>query len=448
MNVLILGAGEVGTYLANILSKEEHRVILVDKDLIRLEKLAKDIDVATVFSHASNWRLFKDLMGTSPDFFIAMTGSDETNLAACLMAKNLGYKKTICRITETGYLDCSELDFSRLFFVDHFLATEILSAQQILRSLLSPMDRLSEHFSHGNVELKTLLVPKSWKKSSICIKDLQLPKEMIIGLIWRKNREKPFIFPHGNDVLNPLDQITVVGESSVMKDIHELFSIPSSNLQSAVIVGGSNAAVHLAGALLNLDIRVKMIEKEAEKCEKLAEFLSKATIIHHDGSDLSFLLSEKVCEADAFITAMHYDEKNLLVGAIGKQAGAKQVISLISDMSIAPVFQGLGIDYALSGKTHMTNQILSIIHGKNIVSISSIFDDHARVIELKVSENSRLIGVPIKELSAYLPSDLLICVIESKGQVMIGKGDRILSPNDTVILITSPRHIHELEHLF
>ncbi len=457
MNIVILGAGEIGSYVASMLAQEEHNVVLIDKDVKRLEKLSRDIDVATLPGHASDWKLFKQLIDNAPDFFIALTGNDEANLIACAITKNLGYPKTICRIGEISYLNRSRLDFGRLFYVDYFIGAEVIAAHEILKSLISPSDLLTEDFAHGSIQMRTIVLPANWEKHNVQIKDLNLPEEMILGLIRRASensenkedlKEDEYIFPHGNDFLHPCDHITVVGEANAMSHLHEIFNVPHKAIQSVVIIGGSSVAMHLTEILQKLKVYVKIIEKDEKKCDDLAEMFPKATIINHDARDLNFLLSEKVQDAEAFITTMREDDENLLVASLGKEAGSGKVVSLISDSALAPVLKKLNISYAVSEKVNLSNRILSIVHAQSILSISSIADNHANVIEIKVSEDSQLIGIPLKDLSTYLPRDLLICVIENKGKVLIGKGNRILSPNDTIILITSPTHIHELQHLF
>jgi len=456
MNIVILGAGDIGCHVASILSKEEHNVVLVDQDVKLLGKVSQQIDVATIPGRASDWRLFENLLENAPDFFMALTGNDEVNLTACTIAKNLGYPQTICRISEVGYLNRLRLDFGRLFFVDHFIGAEMMAAHEILKSLISPTDLLTEDFAHGAIQMRTIAITDKWDKKNAPLKDLRLPEEMIVCLIQRKKsegseneiQEDQYIFPHGDDHVLPGDFITVIGEASLMFKIHDIFKTKNENLKSSVIIGGTSVSQHLAEILQKLGVKVKLIEKDEKKCDALAELLPNTTVINHDGRDLGFLLSEKVQDSDAFITVLHEDEKNLMLASIGKEAGCKKVVSLISNPSLAPILKKLNINYAFSEKVTISNRVLSIVHAESILSISSIADDHANVIEMKISPDSGLIGIPIAELKTYLPEDLLICIIENKGRVMIGKGKRILSPNDTIILITSPTHIHELQHLF
>lgn len=450
MDIVVAGAGNIGSYIAGVLAEEEHNVFLIDKDVKTLEKVSRGIDVASVPGYATDWKLLEELRENEPQFFIALTGSDQTNLAACAIAKNLGYPKTIARVTETSYVTRSSLDFGRLFYVDYFIAAELLAAHDILKSVISPSDLMIENFAHGAIQMRSLVLPENWARPNLPIRDLSLPDELIVGLIRRKinEEESQVIFPHGDDHLLPNDEITVVGETKVMKDLQGVFGTQNRSLSSVVIVGGSPVALQLGRILEKQNIAVKVIERDEGRCNYLAEYLPNSTIINHDGKDLNFLLSEKVEETGAFITCMHNDECNLMISALGKQAGCEKVIALISDASLSPILRKLGITAYVSEKVKIANRILSIVHSETIISITSLSDNRAKVSEIKISNKSELIGIPLSDLSARLPRDLLIAVIESRGKVMVGKGNRILSPGDTVIVISHPKQINDMQYLF
>src|SRR3989344_4517003 len=140
MNIVILGAGELGSYLASVLAKDEHNVTIIDKDPQRLEKVSEGADIATLVGYGSRWKILDELLEFEPDIFIAMTGDDETNLVSCAIAKNLGYPKTVARVKEIGFLARSRIDFGRLFYVDHFIGAEVLAANDILKSIINPQD--------------------------------------------------------------------------------------------------------------------------------------------------------------------------------------------------------------------------------------------------------------------------------------------------------------------
>ena len=446
MNIVILGAGRKGSYLAHILSQENHNVIVIDKDPKKLEQIAEEADVATVRGYGARWKMLDDLIEHAPTLFIALTGDDETNLVACSIAKNLGYPQTVARVKDIGFLSKSRLDFGRLFFVDHFLGAEVLTAHDILKSILNPEDLAIENFANGMIQMRTISIPENWKKYNIPLNALDLPKELIISLIRRKNKE--IIFPHGEDHLLPNDEVTVIGETKVMHNLHDIFKCGVRKVKSISIVGGSAVALKLANILERLNIKTKIIEKNKERCNELADLLPHSTIINQDGSSLEFLEKEQVKHSDLFIACTEDDKANILISLLGKQVGCKKVLSLLSDISLGPMLRELHINFSLSEKVNIANKILSIIHAEKIISIASLCDNQAKVLEIKVSPDSEMIGIPLSDLKSELPKKLLIAAIENKGRIMIGKGNRVISPNDTIILITSPEHINELQNIF
>lgn len=450
MNIVILGAGRIGTYLGKILSQESHNVILVDKDPEALERISREEDVATVCGHGSKWEVLDTLTEHSPDFFIAATGNDETNLVACSIAKHLGYPSTVARVKEIGFLTRSRIDFGKLFFVDHFIAPEVLAAHDILKSVIHPHDLAIENFAHGAIQMRTFIIPDNWEKSNVPIQNLDLPEEMIISLIRRKDDDETekIIFPHGQDVILPKDEISIIGETRTMYDLHNVFSTPKERVKSVVVVGGSAVAYHLCHILEKMNIDIRIIEKQEAVCKKLANVLQHSTIINQDGTNLNFLASEQIQRSDALIACTSSDPQNILISLLAKQLGCKKIVSLISDTNLGSIIRNYDIQFSVSEKINIANKILSIIHSKTIISIASLCNDQAKVLEIKVSPKSQLVGIPLAKLSSSLPTDMLIAAIENRGRVMIGKGNRVISPHDTIILITSPANLNKLQDLF
>ena len=449
MKVAILGAGKTGSYVASILSQKQHAVILIDQDAKVLEQASRTSDIATMHGKIPSRRLFEALEEMKPDLFFAATGDDETNLAACAVAKQFGFPKTVARIQSREYLDHTRIDWGRIFHVDHFIGAEVLAAHDLFKILVHGGDIAVEHFAHGAVQMRTLLMPAKWDKGGIEIRNLDLPSELIVGLIRRKTIEgEKILFPHGNDFILPGDEVTVVGEAKVMHRLHEILHCPEHKIRSVVLVGGTPLAIHLAHFLAPQRVAVRIIENDEKKCEALAEELQHATIIHRDGRDLSFLESERVQDADAFISCTKNDGENLLIASLGKQLGCTRSIALISDPNFAPILEKAGITLALSARINIVNRLLSILHEETIISIASLSHDQAKIIECKVSPASKLVGIPLADLAPHLPKDLLIAVIESRGIVTIGRGNRILCPDDTVIAICHPHQVQQLPHLF
>lgn len=446
MSVVILGAGSLGSYLASSLAKEEYSVTLIDKDSAALSRISRDEDIATLCSSGSRWEILDDLLDNNPSLFAAMTGDDETNLVACSIAKNLGYPVTIARVKNLGFLSRGRLDFEKLFSVDHFIAAEILASHDLLKRILHPEDLAIENFAHGSIQMRTIVVPEKWDKGSVPISKLRLPDELIISLIKRK--DIPPIFPHGSDVIKAKDEVTIIGEAHAMQDLHKVFYTPKQNVHSVVIAGGSAIAVNLASLMEKQEIKVKIIEKREARCHELAELLPKSTIVNQDATDLNFLTNEQIKETDTFIPCTTRDEKNILLALLAKEAGCQKIVSLISDTKLSPILEKLSIKYSFSEKLNTINKIISILHAESIVSVASLCNDEAKVLEVKVSLDSKLVGIPLADLKGHLPPDMLIAAIENRGQVMIGKGKRMISPNDTLIIITSHKNLPTLKDIF
>lgn len=454
MNIVIVGAGALGFHCAQVLSKEENNVTIVDRDAMALERISRQIDVATYVGNPSDWQILEELTEFRPDCFLALTDDDQENLNACVVAKNLGYARSVCAIRNPSYLNCSRLDFARLFYVDHFVCPDLLTMEEIYKCIIRPSTIASESFAHGAVQMRTFLIPQNWRKSDRKISDLNLPKGLILGLICRKGkangdeRKNKIIFPHGDDNIFCGDEVTLIGEEQVLSSAHQLFGITQHPVKSALIVGGSKVACELIKRLERLGIESRLIEKDYAKCVALAEELPNSTVLHHDGSDLAFLESEKVGKADVFVAATSNDEMNLLVALLAKEASCPHVIAVMSDSNYIPILKKLGIYHAISPRICAVNRILSAIQQEKVASIVSLYENRAEVMEIKVSTKSKVTGIPIMELGPQLPRDFLIAIIQNRGRIMVANGKRILSPGDTVIAMTHPKHLKALKEVF
>jgi len=454
MNIVILGAGGVGRYIAQVLSKEEHNVILIDPNAKKLEKASWEMDVATRQGSGTDWQLLDDLLDLTPDFLIALTNQDEINLAACTIAKHLGYPRTIARVRDNRYLNRTRLDFSHIFEVDYFIGPELLVANDILKYMVSPGSLAVENFAHGAVQLRTLAVPEKWRKSDVPLQHLSLPKGIIVSLIRRDRPEegesgvKEVIFPHGQDVIRPGDEVTFIGEAESISELHRFLGIKQQRISSVVIVGGSLTGLNLARLLEGRDVDVRLIEKDFDRCRYLAEKLPNTTILNNQGNDIDYFKAEKIGTAEVFVACTESDEMNMVTALLGKEVGCDDVVVTLSNTSYAPLANRLGINHALSPRISTADHILSHILGGTVTSLVSFYDNQAEILEINVSMESKLVGIPLSQLGALLPKDFLIAMIQNRGRIMVAHGNRIISPGDTVIVITSPKHIPELEKIF
>lgn len=457
LNVVIVGAGGIGRHIASMLSKDQHNVILIDKNQKKLDEASWNLDVATRHGSGTDWQLLDDLQELSPNVFLALTNNDEVNLTACSIAKHLGYPRTIARVKDDRYLNRSRLDFGQLFDVDYFISPELLVANDILKYLVGSGSIVVEHFAHGAVEMRTISVPKRWRRSDQPLKSLNLPEGLIVGLIAREKEdkrsggmlgEKKVIFPHGDDTIHANDEVTFIGEKSAISKIQPLLGLESHPVNSAVIVGGSLTSIHLARLLKSRGISVQIIEKSYQRCCELADLLPSTTIVNHDATDFEFMRAEKIGDNDIIIGCTKNDEINFMATLLGKEAGCRDAIVMMSNMSYGPLAARLGVNHTVSPRLSAANHILSQILSGTVTSLVALYENQAEIMEINVSTDSKLVGIPLSELGPLLPRDFLIAMIQNRGRIMVAHGNRIISPGDTVIVITSPKHVHELEKIF
>ena len=457
MHIVIIGAGDIGRHVARVFSQAGHGVILIDHDPLKLEKASRHLDIATRLASGTDWEVLEEYLEYRPDFFIAVTGDDETNLVGCSLAKHLGYPQTIARIRARPYFLQSRLNIDWIFCVDHLIGPEKLTAQAIENLILIPDTQPTHNFANGSIQCRTLKIPNSWKKEAVPIKEVEenlLPKGISIALIAQTGETKEMRspsqlhFPSKKSVLKAGDEVTFIGNSISMRELPKAFGIPSRQIESAVIVGASLVALHLISQLLEHEVHIRLIEHDFEKCRRVAEKFPTITVIYRDGTDFDLLRSEKIEDADVFVACTRSDQTNFLAASLAKEIGCQKVIVSLSDTSFFPLMGRLGIDYATSSQVQAADKILSISREKMINSMVSMYQNQAEIMEVKVSTSAKVTGIPMHLLKGALPSDFLIPVIQSRGKILKADSSCVISPKDTVMIVSRPDHIEEIKELF
>ncbi len=445
MYVVIIGAGDVGSYVASILSKEQHNVLVIDHNPSKLQDLQSSLDIATKLGSGTDWQLLDELLEPTPDLLLALTDKDEVNLVTCSLAKQLGYPSTIARIHDSRFLNRSRLDFGRIFDVDHFICPELLTAGEIFKYVLSKGALGVEYFAHGAVQLMTLQVPTHFQNDKLKISEMAFPKGVMVGLIRRGDE---IIFPHGSDLLLPGDEATFIGETDAMEEVRPFLGIGEKRIDSVVLIGGSMTAIHLARLLEKRRFGVRIVEKDRERAAYLADILPKTTIIHEDALDMDFMRSEKLSQTGLVVACTKHDDVNIMATLMAKEVGCQDALMILSDRKNLPLLEKAGISHVVSPVICATDRILSQAMTGTVNTLISLYDNRAEIVEVNVSSGSRVAGIPISDLGPLMPKDFLIAMIQNRGRIMIANGNRIISPGDTVIVITTPQHVPELEKIF
>lgn len=444
MKVIIIGAGKVGYQLVESLVNENHDVTVVDNNQNVIDKLNDNFDVLAMKGNGVSSRLLEKLDCAGADLLIAVTNSDEANIVSCITAKRLGTNSVIARVRNPEYV--AELDFmQKNLDIEYIINPEYATAKEILRLLLNSHTSYAVDLAKGRVRISEVPINATADLINKQLKDIDLPASVIITAIARNGN---VIIPNGFDYIYPQDTIYVMGERAAVDAFARSMGVlvDNSKVRNVLIIGGGKTAFYLARKLEHLGINVKIIEENLHRCRELAEGLDHTLVLHGDGTDIALLRAENIDEMDAFVSLTGYDEENLLVSMLAKQLGAKKVIAKVSRSSYDSVVETIGLDSAVSPKLITARDILRIIRGGRILSMSLLIGGRAEVFEIIPQEGTPIVNGPLKEIG--IPKGVIIGAIFRDEQIIIPNGDAVIKSTDRVIVFTLESMIEKVKRLF
>ena len=451
MNIVILGAGQVGGSLAKNLANEDNDITIIDSDKLALRELREKLDVHTKQGQASHPDVLEQANVNDADMLIAVTNSDEVNMMACQIASSLFRTPTkIARVRAAGYLEHQELFTPELIPVDVLISPEQLITDHIHRLILNPGTLQVIDFANGKVQLVSVKAFHEGPLVGNAIEDLSehLPEVKVrVVAIFRNGQA---ILPRGNTIIEANDEIFVVASRQHIRAVvSELRSVDKPH-RRIIIAGGGNVGRRLANALEEGRYQVKIIEKSPEIANQLAESLNKAIVLEGDAADEALLLEENIGDTDIFCALTNDDEANILSAMLAKKLGARKVMSLVNRTGYIDLFESANIDHAVSPQQITIGALLTHIRSGDIISVHSLRKGSAEVIEVVAhgdEQNSRIVGRKRENLK--LPPGATICAIVREEEVIMPHHDTVIEENDHVILfLADKRYISAVEKLF
>lgn len=430
MKVMIVGAGKLGYKLAEAMLNTDVDVTIIEKRAEKLERINDHLDVLTVAANGVEMGILKELDINTYDLLIATTGSDESNTIICSLAKKLGCKKTIARIRNPEYMH--QLDFIKTEMgIDQIINPDLDTANEIARYLLQSYAFSTEDFARGRVIIVDFNIKNMPDFVGKKISELEGMENLLIIAIVRDGN---IIVPHGNTVLDEDDKIHMLGSKESIKLLSKKldFSMEKSKPQRVMIFGGSKIGYYLAKQLAQLHIKVSIIEKDKARCAYLSQTLDNVLVIYGDGTDMNLLEEEGLDLMDAFIGATDYDEANLLMCLMAKQAGVGKTIAKISRPNYVQIIDKLEMGVAVNPTDIAASNILKVIRGGKVVSVSLLLGGQAEVTEIIATEELPLVGKPLAEVG--IPKGIIIGAVVHKGKVIIPKGNTVIHPKDRMII--------------
>lgn len=450
MKILILGAGQVGSTVAESLVSEANDITVVDTDNVKLQQLQDRLDLRTIIGNAAHPSVLERAGINDADMLLAVTQSDEVNLVACKLAASLYNTPTrIARIRTADYRNREEVFNTDNFCVDFSICPEQILTEYIAKLIEFPEALQVLEFADGKVSLVAVRAfeggplvgqPLSFLRSHMPQVDTR------VAAIFRQDRP---IIPEGNTVVQADDEIFFIAATENIRSVlSEMRRMDKAN-KRVMIVGGGNIGWRLAKTL-ERDYQVKLIDHNKKSCERLAGELTNTLVLNGDGTDEKLMQQENVGEVDVFCALTNDDENNIMSALLAKQGGARKVLALINRGAYVELVQGGKIDIALSPAHVTIGSLLAYVRRGDVEAVHSLRRGAAEALELVAHgdrQSSRVVGRRIDEID--LPKGATIGAVVRGDEVIMGHRDILIESGDHVIVfVINKKMIHKVEKLF
>ena len=449
LQIIIVGCGKIGSALLEHLSKEGHDITVIDKNSERVQDFANMYDVMGIVGNGASYSVLMEAGIKNTDLFIAVTKSDELNLLCCTIAKQASNCATIARVCtpdyskELGYLQ-DKLGLTMIINPEHEFAREVA------RILAMPTALDVNSFAHGRAELIKIKIPEGNCLDSMTIATMgsMMDEKVIICAI---EKDGEVYIPSGNFVLHAGDVISVVSSRNGIKVFLETIGFKSKRVKDTMIIGGGKAAYYLAKRLMNMNVSVKIIEKDRARCEELSVLLPKAIIINGDGTEQELLREEGIDTAESFVPLTGIDEENIVLTLHARQLSDTKIVTKINRTSFKDVISSLDLGSIVYPRYITTEAIIAYVRAKtnsqdsNIETLYHMYDHRVEAIEFVVKKNSVVTNTPLRDMK--LKENLVVSCINRNGNIIIPSGDDEIKVNDSVIIVTTNTGFNDIQDI-
>lgn len=449
MKIIIVGGGKVGYTLAQQLTTEDHNITIVDNDDDVLAHADETIDAMCIKGNGASVEILRTAGISEADILIAVTDSDELNMICCVIGKKLGAKHTVARVRNTDYSNEYKMLREELE-LDMVINPEMEASAEIAQMIQFPSATDVETFANNLIEMVGFRVLNTDPIVNIKLMDLNknLPSNVLFCTVMRD--EEVFI-PKGSFTFNPDDIVGVIGERNSISRFFKFLGRNSHKAKKVIIIGGSRTSIYLTWILQEMDLSVKIIELNKERCLLLNDILTETLIIHGDGTDQEVLDNENIESTDCIVALTDRDEENLISSLYAHQCGVPKVILKINRQSYFPIVKKLGLDSIISPKFITANNILRFVRALNnsqgiaVEKLYKILDNKAEVAEFTAKHSPMLTDIKLQDLN--LKKDVLIAAIVRNKNIIIPNGNDVIKEHDKVIVVTKTGFITDLNEI-
>ena len=452
MNIIICGAGRVGYTIAKLLSEQDHSITVIDQSSDDIQKINEDLDVKSIVGKATFPTVLEKANAEEADMIIAVTRSDEINMLICQIAFSVfKISKKIARIRSQEYLDTK---FSKVYSlenlpIDVIISPEVEIAKSIQRKLEAPGALDNVPFANNKIRLLEIGVDDNCPIVDIKLEDITKKFSKLEANILGVIRNEKFIFLKKKDVLKKQDKAYVIINSSQMQLTLDAFGHNEKISNKFLIIGGGNIGFNLAKNLENtMDAaRIKIVEKNKERAEHIANNLNNSLVINGNGLDEDVLKEANIEDAETVIALTNDDEDNLMVSVlVEKFSKDKRTMALINKPNYSLLKKSLKIDDLIDPRMNTVSSILKHVHKGTIETAYTILNGEFEVIEAEIIDSSELMNKELK--NSNLPEDIRIGAILRNNDIIIPTSKFIFEKKDIVVFLAKRDQLPLVESLF
>jgi trk system potassium uptake protein TrkA len=439
----IMGAGEVGRYLARSLSADGHTVTLIDSDPGKRRRVEEELDVGFVLGNGTHVPTLEAAQVARCDLFVSASSSDEANLAASLLAKSVGAPRTVVRVKTSEDVTRYGRIYERTFQADLLLSTQLLTTTRVLNRVLGYNTLDIEYLAQGALQIRRSRVEAGSELTEKQLSDAQLPKDCLVLAFLTGDR---VTVPTGDDRAQVGDDVLVIGTPEAIDEFERRVSRYSRRLGLVVVAGGGATAQTVVTRLESQARQIKIIEADRQRAEELAAQFPQHDIVHGDATDQSVLGSERVGEAQTFIALTGHDETNLMACLMAQELGARQLTALVQKSETSTLWRKVALLDVVSPRTLAAEKIRNYIDSNFEPHIVSLENGAAEFVQRRVYKESPTAGARLADVET--PQGLLVAAIVRAGRAMIPSGEHRLEIGDDVILFVRQAEIGMAQLLF
>ncbi|MFW5738958.1 MAG: Trk system potassium transporter TrkA [Myxococcota bacterium] len=430
MHIVVIGLGQVGRHLLEVLEREGHDVVAIDKDPDAIRYAEDHFDVMTLHGFGGTRESLDRAGAAKSDLVVAVTDNDELNLVAALTAQRLGAKRVIARAQSAAWATRDEAVQYGLLGVDVVVNPRVLVAQELAKIARSHGALDVINLANERIELVQVVLGERTRMLNKPLAKLQLPRQTLVAAVVRSG------------------QLFVPGGADVLLDVMEAQDLFTSRKAAdrVCIIGGGVVGQSLATFLAGRCAKVMLIESSRERAETLGMELEDVVVVHGDGTDMQLMQQEEVGTYDLVAAVTQHDEINLMAALLARQVGAGRVASLVQRGDYMPIYRQLGIDIVLSPRVVASDHIMRYCRESELQSLTQLENGQAEVLEFRARKGARAIGVPLRRMK--IPRGALLAAIVHNDQVVIPGGDDVVQSGDTVIVLTTTSVRASVERLF